>query len=398
MSTGRSADPELVAPIADPALYAGDPFPQYARLRREAPLAWLADPGCWIATKHADVLRISRDPGSFCSSEGILLMDIGRDLPQIPGALLYVDPPEHGRYRRLVNPGFSTSHIRTLEARIRGRARALLEAVEPGVEVDVVETLAVPFPLLVIADLLGVPGDDWPRFRVWTDLMIEAAQGTTPESEAALTEMAVYFLDLVAERRADPRDDLVSLLCTAEADGVGLDDAELMMFYGQLLVAGNETTRNLVSGALLAFSEHPDQWTRLRAHPETIPVAVEECLRWTTPVISFMRTATRDVEVRGETIRAGEPVLLVYAAANRDEEVFGDTAESFDATRDPNPHVSLGFGEHFCLGAVLARLEARVFLEEAARRFATLEPAGAVERLASGVIAGILHVPLRLGV
>ncbi|MEY3361798.1 MAG: hypothetical protein RL531_1517 [Actinomycetota bacterium] len=398
MSSGRTVDPALVGPIADPALYAGDPFPQYARLRREAPLAWLPEPGCWIATKHADVLRISRDPEAFCSSEGILLMDIGRDLPQIPGALLYVDPPEHGRYRRLVNPGFSTSHIRTLETQIRARARALVDAIEPSTTVDVVEALAVPFPLLVIADLLGVPGDDWPRFRVWTDLMIEAAQGTTPESEAALTEMAVYFLDLVAERRADPRDDLVSLLCTAEVDGAGLDDAELMMFYGQLLVAGNETTRNLVSGALQAFSEHPDQWARLREHPETIPVAVEECLRWTTPVISFMRTATRDVELRGETIRAGEPVLLVYAAANRDEEVFGGTAERFDATRDPNPHVSLGFGEHFCLGAVLARLEARVFLEEAARRFVTVDPAGAVERLASGVIAGILRVPLRLGV
>ncbi|MFM7061166.1 MAG: cytochrome P450 [Actinomycetes bacterium] len=397
MSSGRSVDPALVGPIADPALYAGDPFPHYARLRREAPLAWLPDPGCWIATKHADVLRISRDPETFCSSEGILLMDIGRDLPEIPGALLYVDPPEHGRYRRLVNPGFSTSHIRTLEAQIRDRARTLVEAVPLDTTVDVVEALAVPFPLLVIADLLGVPGDDWPRFRVWTDLMIEAAQGTTPESEAALVEMATYFLDLVAERRANPRDDLVSLLCTAEVDGVGLDDGELMMFYGQLLVAGNETTRNLVSGALQVFSEHPDQWARLRSEPATIPAAVEECLRWTTPVISFMRTATRDVEVAGETIRAGEPVLLVYAAANRDEEVFGDTAERFDATRDPNPHVALGFGEHFCLGAVLARLEARVFLEEATRRFATLEPAGPVERLDSGVIAGILRVPVRLG-
>jgi cytochrome P450 len=397
MSRGRTVDPALVAPIADPEFYAGDPFPHYARLRAEAPLAWLPDPGCWIATKHADVLRISRDPETFCSSAGILLMDIGRELPDIPGALLYVDPPEHGRYRRLVNPGFSTSHIRTLEAQIRARADALLAAIEPGTVVDVVERLAVPFPLLVIADLLGIDGEDWPRLRVWTDLMIEAAQGTTPESEAALGEMAMYFLDLVAERRVAPRDDLVSLLCTAEVDGAGLDDGELMMFYGQLLVAGNETTRNLVSGALQAFSEHPEQWARLREHPEAIPVAVEECLRWTTPVISFMRTATRDVELRGETIREGEPVLLVYAAANRDEEAFGATAEHFDAARDPNPHVSLGFGEHFCLGAVLARLEARVFLEEAVARFATIAPAGPVERLASGVIAGTLAAPLRLG-
>ena len=397
MSRGRSVDPSLVAPIADPAFYAGDPFPHYARLRAEAPLAWLPDPGCWIASHHADVLRISRDPETFCSSQGVLLMDVTRDLPEIPGALLYVDPPEHGRYRRLVNPGFSTSRIRTLEADIRTRARALLDTVEPGAVTDVVPILAVPFPLLVIADLLGVPGDDWPRLGHWTDLMIAAAEGISPESEAALVEMATYFLDLVAERRRDPRDDLVSLLCTAEVDGTGLDDGELMMFYGQLLVAGNETTRNLVSGALVALSEHPEQWAALRAHPEHIPLAVEEALRWTTPVTSFLRTATRDVEVHGETIRSGEPVLLLYASANRDETVFGPTADRFDTTRDPNPHVALGFGEHFCLGAVLARLEARVFLEEAVARFATIAPAGPVERLASGVIAGTLAAPLRLG-
>lgn len=397
MTRGRSVDPSLVAPIADPEFYAGDPFPHYARLRAEAPLAWLPDPGCWIASHHADVVRISRDPETFCSSQGVLLMDVTRDLPEIPGALLYVDPPEHARYRRLVNPGFSTSRIRTLEADIRARARALLDAVAADEVTDVVPTLAVPFPLLVIADLLGVPGEDWPRLGRWTDLMIAAAEGISPESEAALVEMATYFLDLVAERRRDPRDDLVSRLCTAEVDGTGLDDGELMMFYGQLLVAGNETTRNLVSGALVAFSQHPDQWAALRSRPERIPLAVEEALRWTTPVTSFLRTATRDVEVHDETIRAGEPVLLLYASANRDESVFGPTADRFDTTRDPNPHVALGFGEHFCLGAVLARLEARVFLEEAVARFATIAPAGPVERLASGVIAGTLAAPLRLG-
>ena len=152
------------------------------------------------------------------------------------------------------------------------------------------------------------------------------------------------------------------------------------------------------AAALVALSEHPEQWAALRAQPERIPLAVEEALRWTTPVTSFLRTATRDVEVHGETIRAGEPVLLLYASANRDESVFGPTADRFDTTRDPNPHVALGFGEHFCLGAVLARLEARVFLEEAARRFTTLTPAGPVERLDSGVIAGILRVPLTIGV
>ena len=323
-------------------------------------------------------------------------MDIGRDLPEIPGALLYVDPPEHARYRKLVNPGFSTARIRTLEESIRVRARSLLSEIKNGEITDFVQSVALPFPLLVIADLLGVPGEDWPRFAVWTDLMIAAASGITPESEAALIEMATYFLDLVAERRSNPSDDLVSMLCNIEVDGERLDDAELMMFYGQLLVAGNETTRNLVSGTFVALSEHPEQWSALRADPSAIPTAVEEALRWTTPVISFMRTATRDIELNGADIRSGDPVLMLYSSANRDETVFGDSAEDFDITRSPNPHVSLGFGEHFCLGAVLARLEARIILEEAASAFTKIEPAGEVERLASGVIAGVVSAPLRL--
>ena len=396
MTPRRSSDQSLLLPIAEPDFYAGDPFPHLARLRAEAPLAWLEDPGCWIASRHEDILRISRDPETFISSKGILLMDIGRDLPDIPGALLYVDPPEHARYRKLVNPGFSTARIRTLEESIRSRAQSLLSKIEDGEITDFVQSVALPFPLLVIADLLGVPGEDWPRFAVWTDLMIGAASGITPESEAALIEMATYFLDLVAERRRDPSDDLVSMLCNIEVDGERLDDAELMMFYGQLLVAGNETTRNLVSGTFVALSEHPDQWSALRADPSAIPTAVEEALRWTTPVISFMRTATRDIDLNGADIRAGDPVLMLYSSANRDESVFGDSGEEFDITRSPNPHVSLGFGEHFCLGAVLARLEARVLLEEAVSAFKKIDPAGAVERLASGVIAGVVSAPLRL--
>lgn len=394
---GALTESALAARVADPRLWATDPHPHLARLRAEAPLACCEEPGLprfWAVSKHADVLRISRDPSTFCSARGVLLMDLERDLPKIPGALLYLDPPEHATYRRLLNPAFSTSKMRALEDDTRARARSLIEQIPEGEPIDVVAHVTVPYPLLVIADLLGVPGEDWPRFYDWSDVMIAAATVIDDASIAVLAEMGGYFLDLVAQRRADPHDDLVTMLCHADVDGQVLSDEELMMFYGQLLVAGNETTRNLLSGGLVALSEHPEQWQLLRDDAKRVPVAVEEMLRWSTPVISFMRTATRDVELRGREVRAGDPLLLLYTSANRDEDEFGPTADRFDVTRDPNHHVSFGFGEHFCLGAALARIEARVFFEELTARFATVTPAGPVERLESGVIAGITRAPL----
>jgi len=359
-------------------------------------VCWCPDPGLWAVSRHADVVAVSRDPATFCSSKGVLPMDIGRELPEIPGALLYVDPPAHGRYRRLVNPSFSTAAVRRLEPGIRDRARALLDAVHPGEVVDVVAELAVPYPLQVIADLLGVPAEDWPRFAVWTDHMIAAATEITDETATVLGEMSEYFLGLVASRRDGGGADLVSVLGRAELDGHRLGDGELMMFYGQLLVAGNETTRNLIAGGLVALAEHPAQWARLRADPGLVPRAVEELLRWTSPVISFLRTATRRTRVGDVTVEEGDPVLLLYASANRDEAAFGPDAGRLDVGRHPNPHLAFGYGEHVCLGAALARLEARVFLEEALGRFRVLEPAGPVQRLASEVIAGLRQAPLRL--
>lgn len=407
LTRGRSLDQALVARVADPDFWAGDPYPTLARLRAEAPVAWCDQPGFWAVSSHADVLAVSRDPHTFCSARGVLLMDLGREMPDVPGALLYVDPPEHARYRALVNPGFSTSRIRRLEGRIRERARTLLDTIPPDEPVDVVERVTVPYPLAVIAELLGVDPDDWRRFYAWSDAMIAAATEMTDETLVALTEMATYFLDLVARRRADAGDrpgtvpdptapdDLVTWLCRAEMDGRRLGDDELMMFYGQLLVAGNETTRNLLSAGLVALADRPDEWDRLRGDPDLIPRALEELLRYTTPVISFLRTATRDVELGGEEIAAGDPLLLLYTSANRDESVFGPTAGELDVFRDPNPHVAFGFGEHFCLGAALARLEGRVFLEELIDRFADIERAGPVHRLASGVIAGVTRADLR---
>lgn len=385
----------LTAPLTDPTFYAGDPHPLFAQLRAEAPVAWNDELGFWAVSTHADVLAVSKDPATFCSSKGILLMDLGRELPEIPGALLYVDPPEHGRYRRLVGPAFTPARMRALEQHVRNRARELVADVEPVGVTDIVPVMAIRFPMFVICDLLGVPSDEWETFNYWSEKLIDAATSQNEETIAASIAMAEYFMGVIAEKKDAPTDDLISVLAHSTIDGEQLNDGELMMFCGQLLVAGNSTTRDLISDGLVSLADHPEQWQRLRDDRSLIPNAVEELLRWTTPVTSFMRTATRDTEVGTQAIAEGEPLLLLYAAANRDESVFGPTAGELDVGRDPNHHVALGFGEHFCLGAALARLEGRILLEELLDRYATIERAGDIERLASGVVAGMVTAPLR---
>jgi cytochrome P450 len=309
--------------------------------------------------------------------------------------MMHTDPPEHTRYRKLVQPGFAPSVIRALEPAVRERAVGLVAALEPGAAVDFVPAVSVPFPLMIISELLGV-GDDWPRFFEWSEASIPGASPMTPEERAQLmAEMQEYLLEMTRARRGDPRDDLLSVLANVEVDGENLTDAELVMFLNQLLVAGNETTRNMVSGGMWAFAEHPDQWKRLVDDRSLVPSTVEEWLRWTTSVIAFMRTATRDTVVGDTPISAGDPLLLLYASANRDELEFGPTADRFDIGRQPNHHVAFGFGAHFCIGAALARLEGRALLDALLDRFTVVEPAGAIERTSSSIIAGVRSAPLR---
>ena len=393
---------ELTAPLLDPEFYAGDPFPLYARLRAEAPMAHSTAGGFWVASGHAEVVAISRDPATFCSGKGILTMEIGADYPS-PPTMMHTDPPAHDRYRALVQPGFRPTFMRALEDGIRARTVTLVDRIEAGVAVDIVSDLAVPLPLQVISDLLGVPEDEWPRFFRWSEAVIPGATDWSEEERMALSgEMMTYLLAAAADRRANPRDDIISELGAAEVDGDQLTDDELGMFLVQLLVAGNETTRNMMSGGLVGLASRPGEWESLRvrhltARPRALPLAIEEMLRWTTPVVAFMRTTTRPVELGGASLGSDEPVLMLYASANRDEAVFGPTAETFDAARDPNPHVAFGFGAHFCIGAVLARLEGRILLEELLNRFATLEVAGPVVRTPSPVIAGVKSAPLVFG-
>ncbi len=395
--------------LTDPTLYSGgDPFELYAELRRTSPVCWVdrEGGGFWAVTTHPEVSAIGADPVGFCSSRGILIDEIGTTY-DAPPTMMHTDPPQHTRYRRLVQPGFKPSMVRLMEAGVTAKARALLDRIQAGEAFDVVSGLSIPFPLQVICELLGVDGSQWPRFFEWSEAVIPGESERSEEERGLLQiEMWEYLIGVAEERRKEPAEDLVSVLANVGAPsqsrdgsdavdrGEQLSEAELAMFLIQLLVAGNETTRNLISAGLVALSERPDQWAALRADRELIPTAVEELLRWTTPVISFMRTVTSATTIRGQAIAARDPVLLVYASANRDEDVFGSDPDRLRVDRHPNPHVSFGFGPHFCLGAALARLEARVVLGELLDRFESLTPAGPVERTPSPVIAGVRRAPL----
>jgi cytochrome P450 len=412
--TAPAPDPER---LTDPHLYRDDdPFALYAELRHHAPVAWHEGAGFWAVTTHPEVAAIGTDPETYCSARGILVEEIGSSYDS-PPTMMHTDPPQHTRYRRLVQPGFKPSMVRLMETGVAKKARTLIDLIEPGVPLDIVPTLSIPYPLQVICELLGVDGEQWPRFYEWSEAVIPGETEISAEARAELQgEMWAYLVGVANERRISPADDLVSVLATAHSqppprldsasdlahDGLEppnpedgqLSEAELAMFLIQLLVAGNETTRNLISAGLAALAEHPEQWAALRADRTLVPTAVEELLRWTTPVISFMRTATRPTTLRGQAIAEGDPLLLVYASANRDEAVFGPDADQLRVDRHPNPHLSFGFGPHFCLGAALARLEARTVLNLLLDRFATIEPAGPVERTSSPVIAGVRHAPL----
>jgi cytochrome P450 len=346
-------------------------------------------------TSHAEVSEISVSPDRFRSGAGIWVDEIGHSY-DAPPTMMHTDPPAHTRYRRLVQPSFKPTAVRPLADIIRPMATALLDKLIPGEIVDVVPSLSIPYPLQVICSLLGTDPARWPTFFEWSEAAIPG-EGAMSDEERSARQLAMwqYLITLAAEKRRSPSDDVISQLAAAQIEGEELTEVELAMFLIQLLVAGNETTRNLISGGLVALAEHPDQLALLVDDPARIPTAVEELLRWTAPVISFMRTATVEAELRGRRIDAGDPVLMIYAAANRDPAVFGETAGTLDVTRDPNPHLSLGFGTHFCLGAPLARLEAAIVLEELLARFTSIELAGPVQRSPSSIIAGVTSAPLR---
>ncbi|MGH0038514.1 MAG: cytochrome P450 [Myxococcota bacterium] len=383
--------------------YLGDPHTAFRRLRAEDPVHWYEDGGFWCVLRHADVQAVSRSPRTFVSSRGTQMFQIASsgvrtNLPvdTLAPSIIQTDPPHHNRLRKLVMGAFTPRRIAEMEPRLREIAGECLDAIEPGGTVDFVETAAVPFPMLVIAEMLGISGDDRAEFRRWSDAMVVAGGGGFgDETGQAIRELFGYLTAVIAERRKAPRDDLISVLMDAEIEGERLRDAEVLMFLLTLLVAGNETTRNLVSCGALALLREPDQHRLLRTRPEWLPNAVEEMLRYVSPVRNFARCAAADTELAGRPIQAGQYVVMLYGSANRDESVFGDDSERFDVTRaSARRHVAFGFGEHLCLGASLARLEGLVLWDELFARFGHLELAGEPEPLSSSLMNGLVHLPV----
>ncbi|MCW2914470.1 MAG: Cytochrome [Actinomycetia bacterium] len=392
-SSGKDPLPDL--PLTDPAFHAADPFDTYRRLRDESPVYWCATGGFYALTRHEDVLTVSRDPATYRSGEGIAMR--GGEM-EVPGGvtLISTDPPKHASQRRLINRSFTKGAIAKLEPHVRDIVREALDDAPVGEPFDFVETVAARVPVIVIAELLGVPVADRDKFVAWTNASVGTADPDFAHLQGtAMAEQLAYFEEIIGQRRAEPRGDLISTLIAAEAEHDDFSPHELNMLCLLLLGAGSETTRNLIAHGFVGLTRHPDQLAQLREGSDVARV-VEELLRWVSPLIHQARTVTTETELGGRDLVPGDQVVMLYGSANRDDRVFGQTAEDLDVTRDPNPHLAFGFGEHFCLGAALARLEGRVLFEELTERFGQWSLAGPPERLRSTMIRGIKRLPVVL--
>jgi cytochrome P450 len=373
-----------------------DYYEVLAELRRDAPVHEFA-PGMRTIARYDDIREISRDPERFCSSMGALVNDPMRtwERPAKAVSILHMDPPDHVGFGKLVNREFTPRAIANLEPRIRELACTVLDRTPDSGVFDFVDLVAAPFPLMVIAELLGIPDGDRPDFRRWSDATIEATDKPPEATAQATGELFAYLMEHIAAKTAQPGDDVVSILVGAEVDGRSLDRDELVIFLLALLVAGNETTRTLISGGALALFEHADQRADLVADPALIPSTVEECLRWVTPIQAFARTVTADTVIGGVEVKGLDYLIMLYASGNRDERAFGPTANVFDIRREVNPpHLAFGFGEHLCLGAALARMEARILFEELLARHPNYVVAGEPEWVSSSLVRGMHAMPL----
>ncbi len=391
--------------LSDPdSFVAGIPHAAFKRLRGEAPCYWQPEReggrGFWAITRYDDLMRISKDPLTFSSARGgTNIFEVSEeDLSTLRLLMLNMDPPKHNKFRRLVSTGFTARLVTQLEPHVREICVELIDKVVERESFDFVTEIAAELPLLVIAEMLGVPAADRHKVFEWSNSLVgfdDPEYHTSLETgKIASAQMWAYANQLALERREHPLGDLVSVLLQAEVDGDRLTEMEFDSFFLLLAVAGNETTRNLISGGMLGLIEHPEERARVLADPTLLPTAIEELLRWVSPLIHFRRTATRDLEMHGQRIREGDKVVIFYPSANRDEAKF-DAPERFDVGRMPNDHLAFGIGEHFCLGANLARLEIRLIFEEMLRRLPDLELAGPVRRLRSNFINGIKAMPVK---
>ena len=379
--------------LTDGIFYGADPHPHLRWMRENAPVYWDAAGEVWGIARYEDVLAVSRDPPTWRTSGGIR--------PDSPAMsyMIDMDDPDHRKRRALVNKGFTPRRVQEREPRIREISIDLLERARAGGRFDFVRDVAAWLPLVVIGDMLGVDPADHARLLAWSEAMVLGTGATTLErmqdAAQAFEEYVAYQRRVLADRRVRPRDDLVSILVHAEVDGERLSDDELLMETLLLLIGGDETTRHVLSGGMYQLLLHPAQRDALARDFGKIPTAVEEMLRWVSPIQNMARTAAHDVWLRGQQIRAGQKALLLYPSANRDAAVFVDPFR-FDVTRTPNEHVAFGIGAHFCLGANLARLELRVLLEEALPRLAGLELASSdpPPLRASNFISGLESLPV----
>jgi cholest-4-en-3-one 26-monooxygenase len=395
----------------------GYPHAAWKTLRRESPVHWVdveGGVGFWAITRRADIVWISKQPERFINAPRLAVFEGGGPVKErtFVRQLLNMDPPEHAQYRGAASAWFTPRSIARREAEVERIARDLLaEMAGDGEERegDFVHDLAAPLTLGVLADMLGVPREDWPKMFAWTNQVAGASDpefrpgGASDEPgsnvgfapfESTRNELFSYFMQLAEARRDEPQDDIISVLTSARLDGEPMPTLELLSYFFLLVVAGNETTRNAASGGLLALIENPGELQKLRENPSLIDSAVEEIVRWTSPVIQFCRTTQGDLELHGQTIRKDDAFCLLYPSANRDETAFDDP-DVFRIDRRPNPHLGFGIGEHFCLGAQLARLELRVIFRELAARLDEIELAGPFERMRSGFLGGVKRMPIR---
>lgn len=383
------------------------PHEVYAALRRESPVHWCEIDGFtpfWAVTRHADVRYISTHPELFSSTGRLILQTAEVDAMEHPMVnvrnVLNTDPPDHKAFRDMVGPYFRPRPLRNLEERVREISRQLLDQyTNPGggdVELDFTASIATWHPLKMLAQLLGASEDDE---GVILKVANETFGADDPEfaarsREEVLTEMLTFLTGLIGQKRAHPDEDIATVLTQATFHGEPVSDIDLASYLGVLITAGHDTTRNALSAGMAALIDNPDQLLLLQQDLSLIPSATEEMVRWATPVMQFMRTATQDCEVGGQAIAKGETLAMLFASANFDESVFDDPLE-FRVDRDPNPHLAFGVGEHYCIGAALARMEIRVMLEELLPRLVRVESAGERFNLASIFVSGVKHLPIR---
>ncbi len=410
MSTRSSAAGLGWEDVIGPDSYArhGYPHAAWKRLRREQPIAWFEPPGTpgfWAVTKRADIVWISKQPRRFLNAPRLAVFVEGGPPPdpeeRVIRQLLNMDRPQHAEFRKVASGWFTPRAIERRREEVERITRELLDELLERKEADFVGDFAAPLTLSVLADMLGVPRQDWQLLFQWTNKFAGASDPEFQDQddpartvEKARRAMFAYFLELAEERRRQPRDDMVSVLANARVEGAPIPTRELLSYYLLLVIAGNETTRNAASGGLLALIENPGEWARLKAAPGLVESAVEEIVRWTTPVIQFCRTPVEDVKIRGQQIRKGQSLCLFYGSANRDEEVFPD-GDVFRVDRRPNPHLAFGIGEHFCLGANLARLELRSIFGQLRERVGEIELTGPFERMRGSFLGGVKRMPIR---